>query len=242
MTYRNVPLAEVVSNAQIDLGMTSDDERLKFRNWVYYACRTIGANPTYITQTPDNSPIAITNYSFAAPDDMQTPIDILVSKEDEEHKVRPFWDVNYWGLDKNSFGSYSWHEEIKVSFQGNRFVIGSSEAAKDFTKAWVRYFSFPVDETGEVLVPEMYVRAASAYVEWMHNKALFNRTKGKDSVSWGVIQSMCRQWEKLLAAARNELQTVSKPEIDAAIANYITMLPNMRRLDDNHHYNRIIRP
>lgn len=232
MTYRTVPLAEVVSNAQIDLGMTSDDERLKFRNWVYYACRTIGPSPTYIKETPLNSPIPITNFTFPAPDEMQVPIDIIISREADNEKVRPSWDPNYWQIGTLNYAQFPWRRDIQLTFQGLNFIIGPTDVAQDFVKAWVRYFAFPVDNSGEILVPELYVRAASAYVEYMHHKALFNRTKGKDSVQYYIIQDMRRQWEKLLNAARNELQTVGKPEIDAAIRNYISMLPNMRRLND----------
>lgn len=236
MTYRNVPLSEVVSMAQIDLGMTSDDDFLKFRNWVYWACRTIGPSPTYIEQTPDDSPIPIVNYTFPAPDDMNVPIDILIEREGEDRRIRPFWDVNYWQLAVNNYQNFPWTREIQVSFQDNKFIIGPTNAAKTFTKAWVRYFKFPFDSNGEVLVPELYARAAAAYVEYKHNNAMFNRTRGQGSVQYYVIQDMRRQWEKLLNAARNELQTVGKPEIDAAISNYITMLPNMRRLDNDQNY------
>jgi hypothetical protein len=240
MSYRIIPISEAISGAQIALGMTSDDDRLKFRNWAYYACRTIGPSQTYINQTPDNAPIPIANFTFASPEDMQCPIDIIISKDDEKHKVRPFWNPNYWGLAVNDYENFPWQRDIQITFQGVNFIIGPDRMAENFTKAWVRYFAYPVDAQGEVMIPEVYLRAVEAYIEYMHHKSMYNREGRNYKMSFGDIQAMRRQWEVLLTAAKNEMQTVSKPEIDAAVANYITMLPNMTRLENRHRHNFIL--
>jgi hypothetical protein len=86
----------------------------------------------------------------------------------------------------------------------------------------------PVDSDGVPLIPEYYLRAIVAYIEYMFVKR--ERYRKRNEIPMSEIQTLYQQWVTLKADAMSKRNQPQKPEIEAAIATWLTMLPNQKRL------------
>lgn len=219
---RYISLAEVASTAYIALGLEQAEYNSIFYEWAYQATRAIGLTQVELkTET-----IVITSGMATPPAGMVRPNNIAIAKSTTGEVNYPFFDSNFWkdvpSNDQVRDNSYV------VNFQGDVFVFSSAVTDNAYDRMILEYWGLPVDDAGEPLIPEYYQRAVTAYIEYMYLKRARNRNR--QEIPMSEVQIADAKWKELKLDAVVQRNQPSKPEIDAALAMWQTMLPNQSRL------------
>lgn len=222
---RYISIYEAVANAMIALGLEQDEYRNIFTEWAYEATRSIGVSEVNLKSVEIN----ISNGLAAIPNDMAYPSQIALRKAGTNQYVYPRFDTSYWRSIPQNDQVYKLNENYIVNIQGSNFVFSTDVTSDGFNVFVLEYWAFPIDQDGNPLIPEYYGRAATSYIEFMHIKRL--RSRDRQAVPMSEVDWMERRWLRMKLDAVTQRNTPSKPEIEEAINQWATMLPNQRRLN-----------
>lgn len=218
-----VSIDEIVSSAAIALGMENDRYRVLFYEWAFQGSRDIGLTTLNLTNTTGS----ITSGVYSIPADCVYIDSIAIRKGASGHVTYPFFDSNYWvNVPDNDQTQYD--RDYVVSRQGSNLIFSSTVSNNGYDTVILRYYAMPVDANNTPLVPEYYLRAIVAYIEYMFVKR--ERYKKRSEIPMSEVQMLYQQWVTLKADAMSKRNQPQKPEIEAAIAMWLTMLPNQKRL------------
>ena len=218
-----VTIDEIVSSAAIALGMENDRYRVLFYEWAFQGTRDIGLTTLNLT----NATGAISSGAYAIPTGCVYIDSIAIQKGASGHVNYPFFDSNYWANAPNDDQTY-YDKDYVVSRQGSNLIFSSTVTSNGYDRVILRYYAMPVDANNTPLVPEYYLRAIVAYIEYMFVKR--ERYKKRNEIPMSEIQMLYQQWVTLKADAMSKRNQPQKPEIEAAIAVWLTMLPNQKQL------------
>jgi|DEB19_MinimDraft_3_1074340.scaffolds.fasta_scaffold06391_4 hypothetical protein len=222
-----VSLNEVVSSASLALGMDDNDRyKVVFYDWAYQALSDIGLMSLNITNSTGAIITSPFNH-FPIPGSCVYIDSIAIRKGANGPVCYPIFDSNYW-VSVPDDDQTMYDKDYVVSRQGSNLIFSSTIIENGFTEVILRYYAIPIDANGSPLIPEFYMRAIMAYIEYMYVKS--QRHKDRSSVPLSEIQLFYQQWLSLKSDAISRRNKPEKPEIEAAIAQWITMLPNQRRL------------
>jgi hypothetical protein len=221
-----VTIDEVVSSAAIALGMENDRYRVLFYEWAFQGARDIGLTTLNLTNTTGSIITSPFNY-FAIPSDCVYIDSIAIRVGSDGHVAYPFFDSNYW-TNVPDDDQTAYDKDYVVSRQGSNLVFSSTIPNNGYDTVILRYYAMPVDQNNVPLVPEYYLRALVAYIEYMFVKR--ERYKKRNEIPMSEVQMLYQQWVTLKADAMSKRNQPQKPEIEAAIAMWLTMLPNQKRL------------
>lgn len=218
-----VSIDEIVSSAAIALGMENDRYRVLFYEWAFQGSRDIGLTTLNLTNTTGS----ITSGVYSIPTNCVYIDSIAIRKGTGGHVTYPFFDSNYWvNVPDNDQTQYD--RDYVVSRQGSNLIFSSTVSNNGYDTVILRYYAMPVDANNTPLVPEYYLRAIVAYIEYMFVKR--ERYKKRNEIPMSEVQMLYQQWVTLKADAMSKRNQPQKPEIEAAIAMWLTMLPNQKRL------------
>jgi len=218
-----VSIDEIVSSAAIALGMENDRYRVLFYEWAFQGTRDIGLTTLSLT----NATGTISSGVYIIPTDCVYIDSIAIQKGASGHVNYPFFDSNYWANAPNDDQTY-YDKDYVVSRQGSNLVFSSTVSNNGYDTVILRYYAMPVDANNAPLVPEYYLRALVAYIEYMFVKR--ERYKKRNEIPMSEVQMLYQQWVTLKADAMSKRNQPQKPEIEAAIAMWLTMLPNQKQL------------
>jgi hypothetical protein len=221
-----VSIDEVVSSAAIALGMENDRYRVLFYEWAFQGSRDIGLTTLNLTNTTGSIITSPFNY-FQIPADCVYIDSIAIRVGSDGHVTYPFFDSNYW-TNVPDDDQTAYDKDYVVSRQGSNLVFSSTIPNNGYNTVILRYYAMPVDQNNVPLVPEYYLRALVAYIEYMFVKR--ERYKKRNEIPMSEVQMLYQQWVTLKADAMSKRNQPQKPEIEAAIAMWLTMLPNQKRL------------
>ena len=221
-----VSIDEVVSSAAIALGMENDRYRVLFYEWALQGSRDIGLSTLNLTNTTGTIITSPFNY-FPIPSNCVYIDSIAVRKGASGHVAYPFLDSNYWANVPDDDQTY-YDKDYVVSRQGENLIFSSTIVSNGYDTVILRYYAMPVDTNNVPLVPEYYLRALVAYIEYMFVKR--ERYRKRNEIPMSEVQMLYQQWVTLKADAMSKRNQPQKPEIEAAIAMWLTMLPNQKRL------------
>jgi hypothetical protein len=137
------------------------------------------------------------------------------------------FDSNYWSSVPDD-DQTTYDKDYVVSKQGSDLVFSTTIRGNSYDQVIIRYYGMPVENSGVPLIPEYYLRAIVAYIEYMFVKR--ERYRKRNEIPMSEIQTLYQQWVTLKADAMSKRNQPQKPEIEAAIATWLTMLPNQKRL------------
>lgn len=229
---RYVSIQEAVANAMIALGLEQDEYRAIFTDWAYEATRSIGVSDVNLKSTE----ITITSGLAAVPNDMAYPDEIALRKNGTDEYAYPMYDTSYWQNLPSNDQAYRYTENYYVNIQGTNFVVSSDVTADGFNRLVLRYWAYPIDADGDPLIPEYYIRAVTAYIEFMYTKRL--RQRKRSEVPMSEVASYENRWLNMKRDAVAQRNQPTKPEIEGALQQWLTMLPNQRRLNRKHYTRR----
>lgn len=220
-----VSLNEVISSACISFGIEENDKyKVVFYEWAYQALTEIGLSDVNIkTSTGSIS----TGNTAVIPSDC-VHIDAIAIRVGASGEVAyPIFDSNYW-KDVSDDDQMHYDRDYVVSRQGNNLVFSNTVSQNGFNVVLLRYYAIPIASDTSPIIPEYYMRPIMSYIEYMYVKA--QRHKDRNSVPLSEMQLFYQQWLSLKSDAISRRNTASKPEIEAAVASWITMLPNQSKL------------
>jgi hypothetical protein len=219
-----VTIDQVISNAMIALGMENDRYRVIFYEWAFQGLRDIGL--TTISLTTSTGTITTGN-TFSIPTNCVYIDSIAVKNSTAGNVAYPMFDSNYWSSVPDD-DQTTYDKDYVVSKQGSDLVFSTTVRGNSYDQVIIRYYGMPVDSSGVPLIPEYYLRAIVAYIEYMFVKR--ERYRKRNEIPMSEIQTLYQQWVTLKADAMSKRNQPQKPEIEAAIATWLTMLPNQKRL------------
>ena len=219
-----VTIDQVISNAMIALGMENDRYRVIFYEWAFQGLRDIGL--TTISLTTSTGTITTGN-TFPIPTNCVYIDSIAVKNSTAGTVAYPMFDSNYWSSVPDD-DQTTYDKDYVVSKQGSDLVFSTTIRGNSYDQVIIRYYGMPVDSDGVPLIPEYYLRAIVAYIEYMFVKR--ERYRKLNEIPMSEIQVLYQQWVTLKADAMSKRNQPQKPEIEAAIATWLTMLPNQKRL------------
>lgn len=223
-----VSINEVVSNACLALGIeNSDKHKVVFYEWAYQALSDIGI--TTLNLKGSTGTITTNPYPyFQIPSDCVHIDSIAIRKGSSGDVAYPMFDANYWNTVPDDDQTMHDKDYVVGTGEYGRLTFSSTVVDDGFTQVLLRYYSVPLDENGSPMIPEYYMGAITTYIEYMYVKSL--RHKDRSSVPLSEIQMFYQQWLSRKADAISRRNKPEKPEIEAAISRWITMLPNQRGL------------
>jgi hypothetical protein len=219
---------EVVSSAMLATGQSDDTYRSLYLEWCYDAVRSIGLN--YINVKTVTLPIE--DFIIDKPCDLLIPKDIiLLGSNNNLNCLIPFHDTDTFSdlCPSPQAQNYVTIEEMKDFFQ-------LSTNSSSYTKAKLKYVAAPVDENGDIQIPEYYKRACIAFITYMDVSRKRQRSynkKGHNDVPISDVQYYDNKWMELKAEAAGKRKMPNKMKMDEAMRNWMTLLPNHRRLNRN---------
>jgi len=221
---RFLTLDQIVSSAYIALGHENDSYKPIFYQWGYDATRSIGLTDTEIV----NGEADIVNGAANIPDALIKLINIALLNTSTSAVGYPISDTTFWKNPNVPSRDQVPENSLVFNTQGSQFVFSSAVTENGFNKVLLEYYTLPTSVDGELLIPEYYQEAITAYIEFMTVKRL--RHKDRTLVPMSEVQITESRWRTLKGQAISKRNMPSKPEIDGAISNWLSMLPNQSRL------------
>jgi len=227
---RYVSSEQVIASAAIALGLEQDEYRGIFTAWAYDALRAIGLNFGNFKEAS----LTIAANATAIPTDMVYPDQFeLRDSTDTNRKAWVFFDSQLASNITEDSEEFHRHGDYVISMQGLNFIFSTNVLRDNFNRLNMRYYALPVDTNGDMMVPEYYKEPMVAYIEYMYTKR--KRHAGMRAViPQSEIAGLKNEWLSLKLQAISQRNQVSKPEAQAAIAQWLTMIPNFSRLQRNN--------
>lgn len=192
-----VSVDQVIATANSIIEGADQIDRAYFKEWIYLGLGELGPNTAWI----GNCTLYPNNLELKKPTDMYAPIDIgLFDSYGRElhYTYRGLGQrVNLSGNNNLDTGVYApeFGAPVDLSEDQYYFYLGSNSTLVSY--ALIRYLKYPVDETGNLLIPESDVLVLAYFVKYMW----YCRKDDKQGMG---------QWNAKWIAARNEARANHK--------------------------------
>jgi hypothetical protein len=194
-----VSLNEVVANSALLIKDTDPRHRNILRQWTYLGERQLGFSGLH----DKAEQVEVDNLTIKKPSDYAVGNDLaLFDANDNEYKIHFHGSKkrihNEVTILSGTVGGFSYdHSEIGVSEDPYYFYLDSN--GESVTYANIRYYSYPIDEDGDMLIPEHHLFALINFNFWMWEK---RRNENQSSISmakndWLMEQSKAKAKNKV---------------------------------------------
>jgi len=151
-----VPASRVVALAMSVLEEADTIDRAFIHEWVFEGLKQLGPNISWY----DEAVLYPVEYSFKKPDNMSSAIDFALY-DSQDHELRFVLRGRGSRIHQSdnqliNDGEYApgLGAPIDLSEDSHYYNIGTSAGAQAVAYAYIKFFKFPVDETGQLLIPE----------------------------------------------------------------------------------------
>jgi len=187
-----ITIDEVVANSATLIPEQHIDPRLRnlMRQWTYLGERQLGFSGLH---EKVSNWINVVELTIQKPKDLAVPIDLsLFDDSDAEYRYR------YMGRNGRI------HSGVAYPFIGDR-NIGLTEDPYNFyldssgegvTKALIKYYSYPLDESGNMLIPEHHLLALMMFNYWMYTKR-YAEDDGRSKSDWIMEMTKAKAKNKM---------------------------------------------
>lgn len=214
MSYRFLPIDEVIAEIGIDTDNEDSRDVLVYKQWVFRALRNISYSENQRKTVPLE---ASGSFSFVVPCDLAEPIQLNLLNNGS-----PL--LFHWREGVGFVGERSC--SITISEQNGFFEV-STNAGGTLT-AEIQYWAMPVDEDGMPLTPEIFLEAVIAFCDWKWF-ARQRRRKPKE-VSYNEVMA-CQQKFNLLATQAHGRAKLPNPMNAARIGREnLSRIPYLGRV------------
>jgi hypothetical protein len=194
-----VPVDQVIATAMSISEGADTIDRAFMKDWVYLGLQEIGPNVAWYGEAV----LYPTDYTFQKPANMHSAIDITLYDSAGKELRYTFRGKGHRGHQSDNIlindGTYApgLGAPIDLSEDAYYYHIGTSDAASIVSHAFLKYWKFPVDEHGDLMVPEQDVLPLAKFVKYM----LYFRKDDKQGI---------RLTHPIWTAARNEARAAHK--------------------------------
>lgn len=215
-----INIEEVISDIQVDLGQSTPNMTAIIKRWCYECVRELGVGYMQL-KTKVYSDISTT---VLKPSDFVAAAHVYLATDDgkcvEPKRVnlpcygKTPWNFGKYGYSFSGLSSNNW----SVSETNSSFSI-STDAVDNFSKLILVYYTVPIDDQGNPLIPGFSKQACWAYCMWKN--ASRNRTKyqspSSDSrgnpVPLSEVQNWRNEYYLQLSKARGEMNSPQYQEL-----------------------------
>jgi hypothetical protein len=193
MDYPFVTLDQVVANSATLIKDTDPRNRNLLRQWSYLAERQLGFSGLHIQAKS----IDVDNLYIKKPNDYAIGIDLAIFDSlDNEYKY------HFRGFGKRIHNEWtpSSDYEIGISEDPHYFYLDSTGSS--IVKANLEYYSYPLDEHGDILIPEHHMFAIMQFNYW-----LWEKRKGENQSAIDQAKADWRE-EKVQAKSKNKVPSM----------------------------------
>ena len=165
-----ITMNEVVANSATLIEDTDPKNRNLFRQWTYLGERQLGFSGLHIKPVQ----IEVDNLTIKKPNDYASGIDLaLFDVSDNEYKyhfqgnrkrIHNEWTIANSST-SSSLGFARTDTEIGVSEDPYYFYLDST--GESITYANINYYSYPIDDDGDMMIPEHHMFALMNFNYWM---------------------------------------------------------------------------
>lgn len=183
---------QVISESQIELGLTNDDTTPIMRSWVYEAIRTIGSLKTDLVRSDWH---LMDGNEFKKPKDMIAPVLITLSA-DKKCCIYPKIDqsTSKCGCCMNQNGDCN----VVGAETKTTFYFSSNSGKFKYYK--IDYLGISLDDEGMPTIDDVMVRAVKQYISFSYKK--MRRNANRIEIPMSEIQEEESRWIRLMKASR----------------------------------------
>lgn len=203
MEYPFVTMDQVVANSATLIQDTDPKNRNIFKQWTYLAERQLGFSGEHVAAKK----IYIDNLTIKKPLEYAVGIDLAIfDASDQEYKY------HFRGWNKRIHNESSLvYAGTNSSLSASVYEIGISEdpfyfyldsTGSNISYANLKYYSYPIDERGDMLIPEHHLYAIMQFNYWMWQKR-----KGDNQAAIGMAKD---DWKsaRVEAKANNKIPSM----------------------------------
>jgi hypothetical protein len=187
---RYVTIEEVVANALTIIPDATDNERVYMRQWAYLGKRRIGPTKADIKQKT----IGIDNNRIRKPDNFIAGLDLALLDAAGNERTYQFEGRGKATHDADTGRRTPWIDTHYVT-EDNNFYYLDSTAELNVTVGRLEYLAMPVDDAGDLVVPEDELEAIMAFIHYMW---------AKRNMETGALSLLRHDSEYLMARARSK--------------------------------------
>lgn len=211
-----ISVDQLISNAQLTLGLQDDEMRIPLRQWAYDAQRSIGLS--YLDKT-DTKWKEIKDKAWNKPCGFVSPVLIQV-KDGSGNCFHPRYKSN---LDKCGCCENVYNYDCNTFVGENKTQFYLDSDATQYTHYRMVYYGLPVDDDGQPLIREENERAIVAYIEYMYTKR--RRHQNRNEVPMNEVAFLQNEWRKLKGQAVGNQNMPHKLLYDEAMRQWDTIVP-----------------
>ena len=218
--YNYLTTEQVISN--IDAALDNDDTRdhRLFKNLIWRAMQQIGVDKTDIKTVCEE----VKDGKFFKPCDMILPIAIDLLTNVDGVIPYKYTGTGFMKSDINTSTIPYISPLVHLGENKSCYILSSNSEL--VAKAQIKYYSYPVDENGEFLVPSSYIEAIIAFVKL----ELFDRKLHKgDRTAVSLLGYKRDTWMYELRQARQNRKTLDMLEGTAISKAWLSIIPNFSR-------------
>lgn len=234
MEYKNnrqfYTVEQVVSSCYLYLDSEDSRDELVFREWIYDALREIGPPQT----GPKKVCLEVKDFCIEKPQDLAALQDMNLL--DSSNGIF-FFEFRGNGilnseLRQNTDGSIS---ADRLSTLGGTYSIVVSEQERTYElssnatgvfKAELLYYPLPINEDGDMIIPEDHKLACISYVEWNYLKRERNRSRRRGNlVPQSEVSEAYSRWinKQIQVKGRNKMPNTV--EFGTIARKWVSMIP-----------------
>jgi hypothetical protein len=207
---------EAVASCSSVIKNPSREDRLIIKFWIWLAEKQIGCHNANIAVDE----LDVYDLSVLKPDNHLNTIDLsLVTNDGSDIKYV------YRGANKRIHETSTSNNPSLVDVYEDRFNIFLGSNATSVDKIILKYWSYPVDEDGNPLIPEEHMYAIMRFVSYMYAE--------KESLPESKISRLSVEWKLQASKARAKNKMPDIPEARSIMKSWISLLPDMSKLESN---------
>ena len=140
---------EVIATAMSVLEGADTIDRAFLKQWVYLGLQEIGPNTAWY----DEATLYPVEHVLRKPSDMHSPIDLALF-DSGNHEIKYTLRGKGNRIHEEDSSTIYYNSSVDLSEDAYYFHIGTQSASNLVSHAILKYWKFPVDEAGDLLVPE----------------------------------------------------------------------------------------
>lgn len=219
--FNYLSIDEVIST--IDASLDNEDTRYHrfYKNWIWRAMQQIGVDKTDIKTVCHD----VINFSFDKPCDMVYPIAIDLLDNENNATIYVYKGTDWMKADVRDPSTIQDLVYSPVFLGENKTCYFISTNSEHVKKAQIKYYSYPVDENGEYLVPSSYIEAIIAYIKL---EIVDQKLHKGDKTAVSLLGFKRDNWMYELRQARQNRKTLDMLTGSAISKAWMSKIPNFR--------------
>lgn len=207
-TNQYTTIDEAVAMAASQLEGTSRSDRKIFRAWAWRAIEQIGPHDSFIKVAHLED---IENLSVRKPDDWLSTRDLAIYAGESEVK-------HIYTTSRKVHKNNNAIDNIVYIHEDANFIYMDSNA-ESVDCVIIEYYSLPINDDGEPMMPRSYLTPVETYIKYLHWM--------KTSQNMGMIGMLKNDWiwQRKNARAKNKMPNMKRGK--EIMNQWATMLPRM---------------